>query len=135
MKLSPMVSGGVIERLLVALGVHDVSRTPLTNDAGVDVCGVLVIEELMRVRVAVQVKRYSGHVSRPDIQKLRGSLSHGEVGWFFTTGGYSEGARMEAQAKDRLPISLISGLEVADLMIKDPVALDEAGQAQSAGEA
>ena len=122
-------TSSVVERVLVALGVHDVTRTPLTNDAGVDVRGVLVIEPLMRVRVAVQVKRYSGNLSWPDIQKLRGSLSHGEVDWFFTTGGYSEGAWVEAQAKDRQPISLISGLEVADLLIKYNVAFDDIGQA------
>ncbi|MFC3833332.1 MULTISPECIES: restriction endonuclease [Deinococcus] len=125
LKLSPTAFEGVIERLLVALGVQEVVRTPPTNDAGVDVRGVLVIEELMRVRVAVQVKRYAGNVSRPDVQKLRGSLSHGEVGWFFTTGGYSDGARAEAQAHDRQPISLIAGLEVAELLIKYGVALSE----------
>ncbi|WP_415790858.1 restriction endonuclease [Deinococcus saxicola] len=135
MKLSPMAFENVVERLLVACGVHDVTRTPPTNDAGVDVRGVLVIEELMWVRVAVQVKRYSGNVSRPDIQKLRDSLSHGEVGWFFTTGGYSEGARVEAQAKDRQPISLISGLEVADLLIKYSVAIDDSEQVLQVEEA
>ncbi|GGM18416.1 restriction endonuclease [Deinococcus aerophilus] len=134
LKLSPTAFEGVVERLLVALGVQDVTRTPPTNDAGVDVRGVLVIEELLRVRVAVQVKRYVGNVSRPEIQKLRGSLSHGEVGWFFTTGGYSEGARVEARATDRQPISLISGLEVAELLIKYGVALDEAGPAAQAEE-
>lgn len=135
LKLSPTAFEGVVERLLVALGVHDVTRTPPTNDAGVDVRGVLVIEELMQVGVAVQVKRYAGNVPRPDIQKLRGSLSHGEVGWFFTTGGDSEGARVEARATDRQPISLISGLEIADLLIKYSVALDETARAPRVEEA
>lgn len=115
-------------RLLIALGVREVSPTLPTKDAGVDVRGLLVTEKLMRLRVAVQAKLYAVNVSRPDIQKLRVSMSHGEVGWFVTAGGSSEGEQVEAQAKDRQPIFLISGPEVADLLMTYHLAPDEAEQ-------
>lgn len=125
LKLTPNEFERLCARVMTAMGVHDVEATPPTNDAGVDVRGVLVIEDLIRIRVAVQVKRYTGNVSRPEVQKLRGSLSHGEVGWFMTTGDYSSGAREEAINTTRQPISLISGLEVADLVLKYSVPLSD----------
>lgn len=125
LKLTPNEFELLCARVMTAMGVQNVQATPSTNDAGVDVRGVLVIEDLIRIRVAVQVKRYTGNVSRPEVQKLRGSLSHGEVGWFMTTGDYSSGAREEAINTTRQPISLISGLEVADLVLKYSVPLQD----------
>lgn len=127
LKLTPTEFEKLCARIMTAMGVQDVRETPPTNDAGVDVRGLLVIEDLIRIRVAVQVKRYTGNVSRPEVQKLRGSLSHGEVGWFMTTGDYSTGAREEAKASDRQPISLLNGLEIADLVLKYGVPLRDEG--------
>lgn len=123
LKLTPTEFEQLCARVMTAIGVQEVRETPPKNDVGIDVRGLLVIEDLIRIRVAVQVKRYKGNVSRPEVQKLRGSLSHGEVGWFMTTGDYSPGAREEARASDRQPISLLSGLEIADLVLKYSVPL------------
>ncbi|WP_221091402.1 restriction endonuclease [Deinococcus aquaedulcis] len=130
LKLTPTEFERLCARVMTAIGVQDVQETHPTNDAGVDVRGLLVIEDLIRIRVAVQVKRYKGNVSRPEVQKLRGSLSHGEVGWFMTTGDYSPGAQEEAKASDRQPISLLNGLEIADLVLKYSVPLTGDGEDQ-----
>ncbi|MVN85544.1 DUF2034 domain-containing protein [Deinococcus sp. HMF7620] len=107
-----------IEQLLPALGMQNVVRTPAQRDGGIDLRGLWSMEGLIHVRVAVQVKQHASNISRPDIQKLRGSLAIGELGWFFTTGDYSENAKLEAAAPDRQPISLISGIQVASLLLK-----------------
>lgn len=105
------------------MGVQEVQRTPPSKDAGIDVRGVLVLENSIRIKIAVQVKRYTANVTSPDIQKLRGSLSQGEVGWFVSTSDYSSGAQAEAEAPGRQPISLLTGLKVAELLLKYHVTL------------
>ncbi|MBB6099673.1 hypothetical protein HNR42_003131 [Deinobacterium chartae] len=125
LRLDPFQFEALVERVMTAMGVQDVRRTPNVGDMGVDVRGTLVIEELIHIHVAVQVKRYANNVARPDIQRLRGSLANHELGWFVTTAGFSENAIIEARENGRLPISLITGTQFVRLMLKYDIALPE----------
>ncbi len=71
------------------------------------------------IDVAVQVKRYTANVQRPEIQKLRGSLREHDYGFFITTSDFSAGAREEAmRTGGGKPIVLVNGRQVVNLLME-----------------
>ena len=62
----------LIGQLLVALGFEDVERTACSGDDGIDVRGTLVVGDVIRTRMAVQVKRWKKNVQSQIIQQVRG---------------------------------------------------------------
>ena len=70
----------LIGKLLVKIGFEDVSVTSYTNDKGIDVRGTLVIADVIRTRMAVQVKRWQNNVQAPVVQQVRGSLARTSKG-------------------------------------------------------
>ena len=68
--------------------------------------------------MAVQVKRWKHNVQAPVVQQMRGSLGAHERGLIITTSDYSPGARQEAQAANKAPISLMNGQELLGLLIE-----------------
>jgi restriction system protein len=52
----------LIGRLLTAMGFDFISIIPLNNDGGIDVRGTLVVGETIRIRMAVQAKRWRANV-------------------------------------------------------------------------
>ena len=70
------------------------------------------------VPTAVQVKRYAGNVSDRVVRELRGAIGVHERGLIITTGGFSKDAINEAQAPDRVPISLVDGEKLVELMVQ-----------------
>ena len=64
----------LIGKLLVKIGFEDVAVTSYTNDKGIDVRGTLVTADVIRTRMAVQVKRWQNNVQAPVVQQVRGSL-------------------------------------------------------------
>jgi restriction system protein len=73
----------------------------------------------MDIKVAVQVKRYSANVQRPEIQKLRGSLDEYDYGFFITTSDFSSGAKEEAvRTGGGKPIVLVNGRQVVNLLME-----------------
>ena len=71
-----------------------------------------------RIIYAVQVKRWKASIQSPDIQNLRGSLAADEHGLFVTLSDYSPGARAEAVAIGKQPITLITGKQLLGLLIE-----------------
>ena len=74
--------------------VREVSQQN-TADGGIDVIayqgGDLLGAKTPRVRA--QVKRQEGKTGRPDLQKLIGAMTPGDVGVFVSTGGFSSSGR------------------------------------------
>ena len=63
--------------------------------------GVPVVGEVIRTKMAVQVKKWGKqNVQAPHVQQVRGSLVAHEQGLIITTSDFSKGAREEATRAD-----------------------------------
>ena len=116
--LDPAGFEALIGHLLVALGFDEVVVTKASNDGGIDVRGTLVVGEVVRTDMAVQVKRWKGNVQAPTVQQVRGSLGVHEQGLIITTSGFSKGAREEATAPGKTPVGLMDGEAVVRLLVE-----------------
>jgi restriction system protein len=104
--------------LLAAYGFGSVVVTQHTRDGGIDGHGLLKVG-LARMAVAFQCKRWEGNVPRPEVDKFRGAIQgEFEQGIFFTTSDFSEGAMDASIKKGAVPIVLLNGESIVDLMIE-----------------
>ena len=118
---SPKAFEELVGEVLVALGFEEVRVTPLGGDGGVDVRGTLVVGEVVRIRMAVQAKRWKGNVGAPVVQQVRGSLGAHEQGLIITTSDFSRSARKEATRADAAPVALMNGDQLAALLAEKEV--------------
>lgn len=108
----------LVEKLLVEMGFEDVEKTSSGRDGGIDVRGTLVVGDVVRMRMAVQAKRWKGNVTAPVVQQVRGSLGAHEQGLIITTSDFSTGARDEAERRDASPVALMNGEQLSVLLAK-----------------
>jgi restriction system protein len=82
----------LIGQLIVAVGFEDVIVTNYSGDGGIDVRGTLVVGDVIRVNMAVQVKKWKKgrNVQSPDVQQVRGSLGTHDQGLIITTSDFSQ---------------------------------------------
>lgn len=115
----------IAEQLLPALGFETVEITKQSNDGGIDVRGTMTVGETIKVKMAVQVKRWkpSNKVQAPIVQQIRGSLGAHEQGLIITTSDFSPGARAEATKPDRNNISLMNGDELAAALMEHEIGI------------
>jgi len=108
----------LIARLLPEVGFEDVAITRRSGDGGIDVRGTLVVGDVIRTRMAVQVKRWNrkNRVQAPVVQQVRGSLGTHEQGLIITTSDFSSGARAEAAREDAVPVALMNGEQLVALL-------------------
>ena len=118
---SPAAFEELVGEVLVALGFEEVAVTPLGGDGGVDVRGTLVVGEVVRIRMAVQAKRWRGNAGAPVVQQVRGSLGAHEQGLIITTSDFSKRAREEAMRVDAAPVALMNGEQMAALLAEKEV--------------
>jgi restriction system protein len=138
--MNPAEFEALVGRLLVALGFEEVEVTQRSGDGGIDVRGTLVVGDVIRTRMAVQVKRWKQNVQAPTVQQVRGSLGTHEQGLIITTGDFSSGARQEAQRANAVPVALMSGAQLVNLLVEHDIEvrkathyLIELGQADDEG--
>lgn len=113
----------LIVQLLVALGFEDVSLTPASGDGGIDVRGTLVVGDVVRTQMAVQVKRWRRNVQAPIVQQVRGSLGTHEQGLIITTSDFSKGAREEAARPNAVPVGLMNGEQLVALLVENNIGI------------
>ncbi|MGI6459872.1 MAG: restriction endonuclease [Candidatus Hydrogenedentales bacterium] len=79
-----------------------------SGDGGIDVRGALVVGDVVRIKIAVQVKKWKrkNNIPAPVVQQARGSLGAHEQGLIITTRDISAGAIKEAAQPDKTPIGL-----------------------------
>lgn len=111
----------LIARLLAAIGFEEVEVTNRTKDGGIDVRGTLVVGDVIRTRLAVQVKRWKHNVQSPVIQQVRGSIGAHEQGLIITTSDYSKGAKDEAERPDATPVGLMNGEQLVALLVENEI--------------
>ena len=118
---SPPDFENLVGQLLVAMGFENVEVTNISNDGGIDVRGTLVVGDSVRIRMAVQAKRWRNNVHTPVVQQVRGSLGAHEQGLIITTSDFSQGAKEEANRSDAAPVALMSGEQLAALLAKHQI--------------
>jgi len=113
----------LIARLLAEIGFEDIEVTKRSGDGGIDVRGTLVVGDVIRTRMAVQVKKWKpkNNVQAPVVQQVRGSLGTHEQGLIITTSDFSPGARKEAARPDATPVGLMSGEQLVLLLIENGI--------------
>ncbi len=119
--LSPDGFEELIGRLLGEIGFEEIEVTSLGNDGGIDVRGTLVVGEVIRTKLAVQVKRWKNNVQAPTVQQVRGSLGAHEQGLIITTSDFSTGARREAERPDATPVGLMDGEQLVALLVENHI--------------
>jgi restriction system protein len=117
--LKPKEFEDLIGLLLVEIGFEDSVVTGRTGDGGVDVRATLVVGDVIRIRMAIQAKKWKigNNVQAPDVQRVRGSLGTHDQGLIITTSDFSPGASREAERADAVPVGLMNGEQFATLMI------------------
>lgn len=116
----------LIGNLLAKIGFENVVVTAASGDGGIDVRGTLVVGDVIRTRMAVQVKRWKRNVQAPVVQQVRGSLGAHEQGLIITTSYFSAGARSEAARPDAVPVALMSGEQLVTLLIEHDIGVRRA---------
>jgi restriction system protein len=122
MSITPAAFEELIGKLLGFMGFDEPQVTSRNGDGGIDVRGTWIITEGVRIKMAVQVKRWKVNVQAPTVQNVRGSLATEERGLIITTGDFSPGARKEAEdPKKSSPISLINGEQLVRLLVENNI--------------
>lgn len=118
-KLDPYTFERFSMKLLEAYGFIDMHVTQVSRDGGIDGYGKLKVG-LAHLNVAFQCKRYTtSSVGRPEIDKFRGAIQgQFEQGLFFTTSSFAPGAAEASFRPGAVPIILIDGNAIIDLMIE-----------------
>lgn len=108
----------LIAQLLAEIGFEDIEVTKHSGDGGIDVRGTLVVGDVIRTRMAVQVKKWKpkNRVQAPTVQQVRGSLGTHEQGLIITTSDFSSGARTEAARDNAVPVALMNGEQLVALL-------------------
>ncbi|MEP6670197.1 MAG: HTH domain-containing protein [Chthoniobacter sp.] len=111
-----------ISELLAKIGFEELKVTQFSGDRGIDVRGTLAVGESIRLKMAVQVKKWATrNVRSPDVRDVRGSLGAHERGLIITTSNFGKGAREEATRADAVPIALMNGEQLVVLMVQHEV--------------
>jgi len=124
--MDPAAFEGLIGQLLDALGFTDVEVTKRSGDGGIDVRAVLVVGDVIRTEMAVQVKRWKANVQAPVVQGVRGSLGAHDRDLIVTTGEFSPGARAEAARPNAAPVALMNGEELVALLVEHEIGVRRA---------
>ena len=113
----------LISQLLAEMGFEMVEVTKLSGDGGIDVRGTLVVDDVVRIKMAVQVKKWKlkNNILAPVVQQVRGSLGAHEQGLIVTTSDFSAGAIKEAAQADKTPIALMNGAQLVMLLMEHDI--------------
>jgi len=119
--MPPLEFEELIGKLLVVIGFEDVTVTSRSGDGGIDVRGTLVVGDVIRIRMAVQAKRWKNNVQAPVVQQVRGSLGTHEQGLIITTSDFSLGACVEAERPNAVPVALMNGEQLVALLVEHDI--------------
>jgi len=113
------------KKLLKVYGFKDLKITRPKKDGGIDGYGKLKVG-ISYLNVAVQCKRWKNTtVGRTEIDKFRGAIQGDfEQGIFLTTSQFSKEALNATTKKGAVPIILIDGMMIVDIMIEKKFGID-----------
>ncbi|MFC1925648.1 restriction endonuclease [Chloroflexota bacterium] len=106
------------KQLLEAVGFTDVEVTQISRDGGIDGYGKLR-QGIVKINAAFQCKRWRNSVPRAEIDRFRGAISgRYDQGIFLATSNFSAEASEASVRQGAVPIILIDGERIIDLMIQ-----------------
>ncbi len=114
----PFLFEQLVGDLLSKIGYEDVQVTKRSADGGIDVVANLKAHGLTNVKTIVQVKRYKNNVPDSTIRELRGSAEVDQRGLVITTSDFTKPAVLEASAKNKMPVSLVNGTKLVELLLQ-----------------
>src|SRR5579859_4807508 len=126
-----------VRQVLLAAGYGEVrllgrtERRQYTRHGGLDMVAV-ARAGVTSTRIALQVKQYERPVSRRFVDELRGAMlrtgaTHGVIA---TTSTFPDAARRAAYGDPNLPVRLVDGEELLDLMLRHAVGVRAQGTPQ-----
>lgn len=117
LELPPSGFERLAQRLLREAGFTQVTVTGKSGDGGIDGFGILQINPFVSFKVLFQCKRYIGAVTPSQVRDFRGAM-HGRAdkGIILTTGAFTSEAKKEAAREGALPIELINGEKLIDML-------------------
>lgn len=119
--MEPNAFENLIGQLLESIGFEDVEVTKPSRDGGIDVRGRLAVGGVTNVETAIQVKRWANNVPDRIVGELRGGLNTHERGLIVTLSDFTPAASKEAERSDRVPISLVNGDQLVELLIDNEI--------------
>lgn len=127
LNMPPQKFEELIRSLLEEMGFEKTETTQFRNDKGIDVRGILKTNQLTAMKVVIQAKRWTNNVGSVTVRNLRGSLHmvDGEQGIIVTPSDFSLEAKAEAQAEGKMPITLINGNQLMDLLFQYQVGVKQ----------
>ncbi len=113
--------------LLRKIGYENVDVTKRSGDKGIDVVANLTVDGLTNVKTVIQVKRYKtgNNISGKYITQLRGSAEVDQRGLIITTSDFTKDALYESKATNKMPVALVNGQKLIDLLFKYKVGVKE----------
>ena len=113
------------KNLLKAYGFKNLIVTRARKDGGIDGYGKLKLG-IAYLNVAFECKRWkSTSIGRPEISRFRGDIQgEYEQGIFITTSTFSKEAISSATKKGAVPIALIDGKTIVEIMIEKGFGVD-----------
>ena len=118
MSMNPSLFEELIAQLLAEMGFESIEVTKYCSDGGIDVRGIMLISDVVRIKMAVQVKRWKRNIQSPTVQQVRGSLGVHEQGLIITTSDFSKGSIIEANQPDKTPVALMNGEQLVALLMQ-----------------
>lgn len=118
--MDPFAFEHVVGRLLGKMGYNNIVVTSRTADEGIDVVADVTVG-IMSVRTAIQVKRTAANVGRPVVSQFRGdmlAMQDVDQGMVLATSGFTKGALEVARLPNTIPVILINGDKLTDLLIE-----------------
>ena len=114
--MAPDAFERLTQRLLREAGFRNVKVLGRSGDGGIDGVGVYRVS-LVSFPTYFQCKRYQGAVPPKEVRDFRGALAgRGEKGLLITTGTFTSSAKEEANRDGALPIDLVDGEELSELL-------------------
>jgi len=122
-KMDAFLFEALVGDLLQRLGYDNVVVTKRSGDKGIDLTAHLTFEGITSVRTVVQVKRYQegSNVGNDVVAQLRGSAEVDQRGLVITTSDFTKSAIDEARAANKMPVALVNGDRLVDLLIKNGI--------------
>jgi len=117
-EMDPYMFEFLVGDLLAKIGYENVEVTRRSNDGGVDILANLTVGGVTNVKTIIQVKRFKSNVDVKVIRELRGSAEVDQRGLVITTSNFNKGAIEESQAPNKMPVSLVDGDKLLDLMFQ-----------------
>lgn len=124
-KMSPAAFEAFGREILDGYGFENTQVTSISRDGGIDGHGRLKVG-LAHLNVAFQCKRWKNTtIQRPEIDRFRGAAQGAyEQGIFFTTSKFSSGAINVSIKSGAIPIVLLDGAAIVDLMIQKKIRVE-----------